>query len=150
MDPRLFFCAPFLALLAAEDLRRRRAPNGILVCGAAAGILWHLLTGRGGELWLRLAAAALAGALGSLFRSRGLGTGDVKTVMMLALWFPAETLLRGLLWGFLAALPPALFTPEEGERRGARLDSRLRRKLPLVPLMAAGLAGEWLRAGAFG
>ena len=150
MDPRLFFCAPFLALLAAEDLRQRRAPNGIVVCGAAAGILWHFLTGRGDELWTRLAAAALAGLFGSLFRQRGLGAGDVKTVMMTALWFPAETLLRGMLWGLLAALPPTLLAPAEEERKGRRLTDRLRRKLPLIPFLTAGLAGEWLRVNAFG
>ena len=148
MESRLFFCAPFLAYLAAEDFLCRKVPDRAVMAGAAAAFFWHPVFGRSEELPLRLLGALGLGLLLAAVRAgAGLGGGDVKAAAMLALWFPPGMLLKGLWWGTAAGLLWGLLFPAEGEKRGFRLRARLKKELPLLPFWAAGLAGEVLLSG---
>jgi prepilin peptidase CpaA len=90
-------------LACVTDLRMRRVPNALTFGAAAAGLLWHVVSGG-----LSGAGFALAGwAVGiivflPLYALRGMGAGDVKLLGAFGAWVGPVMVLWVALYGSIA------------------------------------------------
>lgn len=109
---------------AAWDLKSRRIPNALLLAGALLWLGFHILSP-----WAGLLRAFVTFAICLLCRAalkNALGLGDVKLLILLALFLPPAELITSLLLSFLAAAAWALL--------------RRKKHLPLAPFLLLGAA----------
>ena len=118
------------ALGAVFDLRDRRIPDGLILIGSGAALLYGIATGTLIPMLFR--AMCVSGALlvvtliaESVFRKTALGGGDLKLVFLLATGESVTGALTGLLFG----LSGALLLRSVRKKRGA---------FPLAPYLFFG------------
>jgi leader peptidase (prepilin peptidase)/N-methyltransferase len=131
-----------LVTLSVIDVRHRIVPDRIVLPAAAAALVAHTLIDPSPAwlLWSLGAATALFAIV--LAHPKGLGTGDVKLMLLLGAVLGASVCVA-LMVGLLAALVPAALLVA---RHGAAA-----RKLgvPLVPFLSLGavvalFVGDWI------
>ena len=142
--PKASFLLIMLWPLSLTDLLCRRLPNRLIILSLTGFLLLEageMLTGKTLFSYKRLIFAgvkifaALAAAL--VFKS-AVGGGDIKVILMTALFSSGEKLLLLLLLSFAAAWPVALYCFFKGGRRRGR-------RLPFMPFWLIGsLAAEHL------
>ena len=107
IDARALCLVPLILLLLAAiatDLRARIIPNGLTLAVALLALGWWWACGLGPMailVQIGLAAAALL-VCGGAFAIGMMGGGDVKLIAALALWLPATTLAKMLIWMAIA------------------------------------------------
>jgi prepilin peptidase CpaA len=117
--------AVVLGVAAASDLRSRRIPNILVLCGLAAGLFFQAVAPEGHGLLARWfgSVGLLQGLYGVLvglaiflpfYMLRTLGAGDVKLLAMLGAWFGPHPMVGVAIFtmvcGGLLALSVALWT----------------------------------------
>lgn len=140
--PLSFLWFAFLLPLACFDLRYRKVPNRLLLLLllgrlylAAEACLGRPPPGAGGsrELLLLLFRLALISAAGLVTRS-AVGAGDIKLLLLLALFVSGGELLLGVFLAVAAAWPVALLLLWRSGRNS-------RPRLPFVPFLLFGSLG---------
>jgi len=89
------------AVACAIDLRVRRIPNRLTFGAAAAGLLYHTMTGGASGLLAAASGWVIGGAIFFLpFALGGLGAGDIKLLAALGAWLgPSDTVWLSLFTG---------------------------------------------------
>lgn len=112
MSVSVFCVLIYTGMAALMDLRTRKIPNRVILCGWSAGLgLWLGFQGyRGCLYWLAGASGTLLPGLG-VYLLRGIGAGDVKLLSVAGgilglrrgIWLSVAALFLGGLLGLFAA-----------------------------------------------
>ncbi|MCM1158754.1 MAG: prepilin peptidase [Bacteroidales bacterium] len=96
---------PLLARAVYTDVRQNRIENRLMVLGMLAALLYAWVTGGAGGMLAGLKTAGIVLlSLFLLFVLKGIGAGDIKLLLVLAVFFPDRMLELLISAFFIAAL----------------------------------------------
>lgn len=126
----IFYLLPFLTAALMHDLQTDKIPNGLILSGLSAGILYTgLFHGMHSLLLLIPGGILLFFCLWPLYRFYALGAGDCKLLLMAGTFLPVR---QSLAFSFLALVFAALFGIARIFLPGCRYHGTIHFSVPVV------------------